>query len=328
MSLVLLLGGLALLLVGGEALVRGTVGLGRAARLSPLFVGMVIAGFGTSMPEMVVSVTATLDGRAGIAVGNVVGSNIANILLILGIAALIRPIGRPDGLFRPDGAILVAVTVGVVLLGMQGVIPAWQGAVLIVVLAAYLAMQYRRDRRATSAGAAVNGSIGGTAGDGAPLPLPEELPARPLVAALMALAGLGTLLAGAHFFVEGAVDIARLLGVGEAVIGLTVVALGTSLPELATTAVAAARGQQDIAYGNIVGSNLFNLLAILGAATFAGRLEFPGIMVLLDGPVMIAATLAMILFLWTGARLSRIEGGLLVGAYTAYIAVRYLAVTA
>ncbi|HUT50826.1 MAG TPA: calcium/sodium antiporter [Alphaproteobacteria bacterium] len=308
------MGGLALLLIGGEALVRGAVAIGERYKLSPLLVGMVIAGFGTSMPELVVSVRATVGGSPAIAAGNVIGSNISNILLILGVAALIRPIGRPPRLFVPDGFILVAVSICVVLLGLQGRVPAWQGGVMVAVLIGFIAFQYVRDRSDSAAKL--------VASDQPPVALPSEMPRRVSVSVLLILAGLGGLIAGADWFVDGAVKLARTLGVSEGLIGLTIVAIGTSLPELATSAIASIRGQSEIAYGNVLGSNMFNLLGIFGCAAIAGPMDVPRLMVLIDGPVMIGATALMLVFLATGMRLVRWEGAAMLICYALYIAAR------
>lgn len=310
----ILIGGLILLLIGGEALVRGSVALAERLGLSPLFVGMVVAGFGTSMPELVVSVQATIEGSPAIAAGNVIGSNITNILLILGVAAVISTIGRPPRLIRPDGLILLAVTAGIVLVGLQGRIPGWQGAVMRALLGAFILFQYRRDKRDSTPDGAAEGM----------LPLPEEMPRRPLVALLLLAAGFAGLIGGADLFVEGAVRTARSLNVSEGLIGLTIVAIGTSLPELAATTVAAIRRHTDLAYGNILGSNLFNVLGILGAAALAGPLTVPAEMVMVDGPVMVGATLLMLVFLATGARLVRWEGAVMLTLFAAYVAGRYV----
>ena len=316
MIAVTLLGGLFFLVLGGEALVRGAAAMGRNFGFSPLLIGTVIMGFGTSMPELVVSVDATLAGAPAIAAGNVVGSNIANVLLILGVAAVIRPIGRPPRFFWQDSAVLLGVSVSILLLGLESRVPAWQGGLMVAALAVIIAIQIRRDRR-----------VGATLdlAESPPLALPAELPRRPLVALLLVAAGLGGLRWGAHWFVEGAVALAEALGVSKAVIGLTVVALGTSLPELAASSIAALRGHADLAYGNVIGSNLFNVLGILGCAAIAGPLSVPRSMALLDGSIMLAATVLMLAFIATGARINRFEGALMVAAYCAYIAFHYAA---
>lgn len=314
MTVLLLIGGLALLLIGGEALVRGAVAIAERYRLSPLLVGMVIAGFGTSMPELVVSVRATVGGNPAIAAGNVIGSNISNILLILATAALIRPIGRPPSLFMPDGLILMTVSVGVVLLGLQGHVPAWQGGVMVCLLAGFIGVQYVRDVRSHALARVFSKQP--------PVPLPEELPRRLAVSILLVLAGLGGLIAGGDWFVDGAVRLARGLGASEGLIGLTIVAVGTSLPELATSAIASIRGQSDLAYGNVLGSNMFNLLGIFGCAAMAGPMEVPRLMVYVDGPVMIGATALMLFFLARGSRLVRWEACAMLAVYAVYIAAR------
>jgi len=314
MTALLLVGGLALLLIGGEALVRGAVAIAERFNLSPLLVGMVIAGFGTSMPELVVSVRATVGGNPAIAAGNVIGSNISNILLILATAALIRPVGRPPSLFMPDGIILMVATVGVVLLGLQGRIPAWQGGVMVLLLAGFIGFQYVRDVRATAKRLALS--------EQPPVPLPEELPRRLSVSILLVLAGLGGLIAGGDWFVDGAVRLARGLGVSDGLIGLTIVAVGTSLPELATSAIASIRGQSELAYGNVLGSNMFNLLGILGCAALAGPLDVPRLMVYVDGPVMIGATALMLYFLASGTRLVRWEAAAMISCYAIYVGAR------
>lgn len=308
--------GLALLLIGGEALVRGATGISQRLGLSALFIGMIVAGFGTSMPEMVVSVYATVEDQPAIAVGNVIGSNIANILLILGVAAMIRPIQSPPTLFRWDGTMLLAATAVVALLGLQGSIAAWQGAALIGALCAYLAFQYHRERRATGDRATGN-PAGGDAAVAAGGPERRLAILVPLV-----LVGLAALIGGGNLFVEGAVGLARRFGIAEGLIGITVVAVGTSLPELATTLIAAWRRQSDLAYGNIIGSNLFNGLAILGTAAVAGQVEVAPLLAQVDGPVMVGATALMLFFMATARRMTRWEGAILVGLYAVYIAVR------
>lgn len=305
----LLIGGLVLLLVGGEALVRGAVGAAGRMRLSPLLVGTVIAGFGTSTPEMVVSVDATLVGTPAIAAGNVIGSNIANILLILGLAAVIRPVARPDhGL--ADGLVLLAVTVGLAGLCVIGTIPAWAGVAMIGLMAVIVAAHYRRDRRMTRIAVA----------DRLPEPAHGVVPAKTWTVVLALALAFPALIVGADLLVEGALRAATTFGLSEAVIGLTIVAIGTSLPELATTTVAAYRGHGAVAYGNIAGSNLFNALAIMGAASIAGPLTIPRMMAWVDGPVMVAATaLMLVLILARPSGIGRGGGVLLLGLFVAYL---------
>ena len=314
MAVLLILAGLVFLLVGGEALVRGAVAIGNRLEMSPLLVGMVIIGFGTSMPELVVSVSATIQGVSALAVGNVIGSNISNIFLILGVAALVTPIERPVRVLVPDGIVLTAITIAVVLLGLRGVVSAIQGLLFLALLFGLISVEYVRARRETRLKQILE----------EPVPLPEEIPQRLLVSILFVAAGIGGLVFGADLLVDGATRIAEILGVSKGLVGLTIIAVGTSLPELASSFVASWRGHSTVAYGNVIGSNLFNLLGILGAASLAGPLEFPSIMVWLDGPVMIVATLVMIYFVSSGRGLNRIEATTLILCYVGYVVVRYV----
>ncbi len=306
--------GAALLLLGGETLVRGAAQVAVRYGLSRLMVGMVIAGFGTSMPEMVVSVRAVLGGTPGLAAGNVVGSNISNILLILAIAALIRPIDLPGRRLDPEGIILLAVSAGVMALGLQDTIPRWQGAAMVLLMIAIIAMKFREDRTAEDRREATEDLVETVA----PLSFNSL---KPFVYILI---GVVALPVGGDIFVRGAVHIAQALGVSDALIGLTIVAVGTSLPELATTAIAALRGETTIGYGNIVGSNLFNTLGIFGVATMVGPMQVPETVVYADGGFMVAATAVMLIFMSTGARLNRIEAAIMLGAYIVYVSARYV----
>ncbi len=313
MILAYLLVGLLLLIVGGEALLRGAVALGKHLGFSPFVIGMVIVGFGTSVPELVVSLEATLRGASSMAVGNVIGSNISNILLILPIAALIRPIGKPARLMVPDGFVLLAVSLVVVMIGLQDQIPAWQGLTLVALLFSLVLIEYLRARKETALRRILTQSI----------LLPEEVPHRPLVAILLVCTGIAVIVYGADLLVEGAVRTARLLGVSEGLIGLTIIAVGTSLPELASSIVASWRGHSEVSYGNIVGSNLFNLLGVFGAAILAGPVHFPTTMLIADGPVMIGVTTLMLFFLSTGRGLSRPEAACMLVAYVSYVGLRF-----
>ena len=312
MNVLLVLGGLIVLVAGGEAMIRGAVALGNRFHLPPMLIGIVIVGFGTSLPELLVSVTAVLEGAPELAVGNVIGSNISNVLLILGTTALIRPFAQPERALAPDGLVLAGVTIIVVLLGMQGIIPAWQGAIFLVVLCALLTFEYIRARRSEALRRILE----------EPIPDQPETPLSLPLSAFLVVFGIGGLIFGAELLIDGAIGLARGFGVSEGLIGLTVVAIGTSLPELAGAAVASVRGHSVLAYGNVVGSNMFNLLGILGVSSLVGPLTFPEIMVRLDGPVMIGATLLMLFFVSTKARLVRWEGALMLVAYFSYIGIR------
>lgn len=317
MIFVFLLGGLLLLGIGGEALIRGAVAIGHRLDLPPILVGMVIVGFGTSIPELVVSVQAIVQGAPGMAVGNVIGSNISNILLILGVAALIQPITKPERALVPEGIVLVVISGMVILLGLQGTIPPLQGSLFLVLLAGLMAAEYARARSELRLKQIFT----------EPVPLPEEVPQRLYISLLLVFAGIGALILGGDLLVEGATQIARALGVSEGLIGLTIVAVGTSLPELASSIAAAWRGHVAVAYGNVIGSNLFNLLGILGVSSLAGTLTFPFVMAWLDGPVMVAVTVLMLVFISSGTGLSRREALAMIVCYVAYVTVRYIYAT-
>ncbi|WP_436643943.1 calcium/sodium antiporter [Microbaculum sp. FT89] len=305
-----LLGGLVLLFLAGEILVRGSVLLALRLGVSPLMIGLTVVGFGTSMPELVTSLQAAFAGAPGIAIGNIVGSNIANVLLIIGIAALVSPIPCPTRSVMRDGGIMVAAALALAALTMGGVLTRTDGAILVLGLAVYLVLVWHQERRK------VQGPADG-AGDDAPkagaIAVAREIG--------LVLAGFAGLVVGGRLLVDGAVDLAQTAGVSDTVIGLTVVAIGTSLPELATSFVAAMRKQSDIAYGNIVGSNVFNVLGIAGVTALTHPIAVPAEVVRFDIPVMIGVMLLMTVFAATGARLSRSEGAVLLGGYAAYLLV-------
>lgn len=298
-----LLGGLFLLLGGAYGLVRGAAALALRFGLSPLLVGLTVVAFGTSAPELVVSVSAALRGAGGIAVGNVIGSNIANVGLILAMAALIRPLTTNPALIRRDGPIMVGASALVALLLLNDWLGLLEGAVLALGLIAYVVWSVRTALQERGRG------------DAEPLPLPSRHAA---LDAGFTIAGLAVLVVGANLMVGSAVFIAETLGVSNAVIGLTVVAVGTSLPELATALVAAARGEGDLAVGNVIGSNTFNLLGILGAAAVVRPLHAPGLSPP-DLVVMLAMSILGLVFLATKGRLSRGEGLVLLTVYGGYM---------
>ncbi|MFC4725371.1 calcium/sodium antiporter [Glycocaulis abyssi] len=303
--------GLALLVAGGESLVRGASGLARRLGISPLLIGLVVVGFGTSTPELTTSMAAALRDAPEIAVGNVIGSNIANILLILGLAALLRPIRIDPRPFRRDGsALAISALAGAGALAFIG-LERWVGAVLLTGLAVYLLVSWLtgRDRSAAQEEAA-----------------PATRPAGRLWVELAFLgAGFAGVIFGAGLLVDGAVSAATALGVPQAVIGLTIVAVGTSLPELAASLSAARRGEGDIAFGNIVGSNIFNILGILGVTALVSPLQVTGGLAGSDLGVMLAASaLLLALAIWK-QRLSRLHGAIFLALYAAYIASMALA---
>jgi len=294
--------GFVLLLTGGEALVRGSAGLASRFGLSPLFVGLTVVAFGTSSPEFTVSVGAALNGFDGIALGNVIGSNIANIGLILGLGALLRPLQAERGLVRFDVPVLVASGLLASFFLLDHGIGRREGAILCAGLLGYIAVAWRR---ASDGRARIDPEWG------------QGLTGCPSSAArctLEIVLGLALLVVGGRLLVDGAVQIARALDVAEALIGLTVVAVGTSLPELVTTVVAVRRGETELAVGNVVGSNIFNTLGVLGAAALIHPVATPDLPVL-DLWVMSGLGVALLIFAATRNVVDRYEGALLIGAY-------------
>ena len=316
MNLMMTIGGLALLLFGGEVLIRGAVGLAKRVGISPFIVGLTIIGFGTSAPEVVVSVDAALSGSPGIAVGNVIGSNIANILLIVGSAALFVPLAvHPDALKR-DGTMMAFATVLFIAIALMGTATWYHGVVSIIVLVAYLTYSVCSDRQRNDATAQLHRDKGEQ--------LQSSLPNKVWVMLLALGIGLAALVAGSRFAVIGASAIAREAGISEEVIGITLVAFGTSLPELATAMVAAARKQADVCIGNVIGSNIFNLLGITGAAAIAAPLPFAASVVSFDIWVLLAVTVLFLWFMLTGRRIQRWEGAVLLLLYFSYISLHFL----
>ncbi|MGY6696309.1 MAG: calcium/sodium antiporter [Roseinatronobacter sp.] len=295
--------GLVILLFAGDVLVRGAVNLALRLGIPAMMVGMTVVAFGTSAPELLVSVQAVLSGAAGLALGNVVGSNIANILLVMGAPALIAPVMLARDDLR-DFLIMIAATLLFVALSYTGVIGTWQALVLLAAFALFMGDAIVRGRRAR---------VDPTQLDGAD---PNLRGGR--IAAYLALGLIGLPL-GAQLLVAGAVDIAATLGVSDVVIGLTIVAVGTSLPELATTFMAAMRREGGVALGNILGSNIFNLLFILGVAGLFGPMPVSEGMLRLDLWVMLGAALLLAPFIWTARPIGRAFGCGLLLAYAAYL---------
>ena len=304
--------GIALLVSGGETVVRGSVALAARLGVSPLVVGIAVVGFGTSLPEMVVCVDAALSGVPGIAVGNVIGSNVANVLLILGVGALIFPGSVAPRTVRRDALCMLAATVVFVGLGLAGGLVRWHGALMLAALGGYVAATVRRD--AGSAAAARRGEDR-RAGAG-------RLSSG-LLAALVA-AGIGGVVVGAEWLVSGAAAAARGLGVPEEVIGLTLVAVGTSLPELATAIAAACRGRPELCVGNVIGSTIFNLFGIAGVTVLFAPLPFSDRIVGFDLWAMLGATLLLMAFLLSGRRIGRTWGGAFAVLYGLFAAAAFL----
>lgn len=318
MAVLMLALGLVVLTMGAELLVRSASRLAMAAGISSLVVGLTVVAFGTSAPELVVSVRAALEGRSDVAVGNVVGSNILNVLFILGISALIIPLRVSRQLVRVEVPLMVGASLVMLILAWDGRIGRLDGLLLVLGLLFYAGWTVRRSLREA---AAASSDHAGHA----------NRPSIPfLIANVTLLAiGLALLAVGSRWFVEAAITIARQRGVSELIIGLTIVAAGTSLPEVATSIVAAIRGERDIAVGNVVGSNLFNILGVLG---ISGIIAAEGVVVSdaalrLDIPVMIAVAAACLPIFFTGHLIARWEGGLFLGYYAAYTTYLVLSAT-
>ncbi|WP_193337380.1 calcium/sodium antiporter [Devosia beringensis] len=295
----LILGGLILLIAGAELLVRASSAVAVRLGVSPLIIGLTIVAFGTSAPEVVASVMAALAQSPGIAIGNIVGSNIANGLLVAGAAALVMPIAVSTAALRRDGIVALGAAVLFWLICALGLLNVWAGVVLLAGLVAYIVFAYRSGEAVDAEAAAAPG-----------WPVPAAL--------LAAVAGIVLLAAGGKILVDGAVSLAAGLGVSEAVIGLTIIAVGTSLPELATSLLAAARKQSDIALGNVIGSNIFNVLGIGGLTAMLSSGPIPARLIMVDFPVMLATTVLLLGFAVTGRRIGRVEGMLLVAGFGLY----------
>jgi len=316
--LLYLIAGLILLVGGAEIFVRGASRLAHALGISPLVIGLTVVAFGTSAPEVAVSLQSALSGSADLALGNVLGSNICNVLLILGLSATVAPLVVAHQLVRLDVPVMIAVALLVPLLGADGRMGAIDGSLLLAGALAYtgfLVIQSRRENVSTPLSSESAGARSAT-------------PRREWASQLaMIAAGLALLVLGSRWLVTGAVSVAQAFAVSELVIGLTVVAVGTSLPELATSVIATLRGHRDIAVGNVVGSNIFNVLLVLGAASFLAPDGIPVAAAALrfDIPVMIAVSVACLPIFFTGFRISRWEGLLFLGYYIAYVTYLLLA---
>lgn len=304
-----LLAGLALLYFGAQELIRGGAALALRLGLSALAVGLTVIAYGTSSPEMVVSVQAATSGNGAISLGNVVGSNICNILLILGCAAAIAPVSAHVQVIRREIPVMIAASVLLAALLWDGTLGRFDGAALFAAVVAYTYLTLRDARRAHAASVEAE--------------FKEELPDTkglgPWAAAGLVAFGLGVLILGSNLFVDGAVRLAEGWGVSQGVIGLTIVAIGTSLPELATSVMASAKGESDVAVGNIVGSNIFNILGILGLASLVQPMNATGIRQS-DLLFMLAVAILLLPLVKARGRVGRLEGVLMLVAYAGYTA--------
>lgn len=310
--------GLALLIAGGEALVRGASTLAVRVGISQLVIGLVVVSAATSAPELAVTVGAVLEGEPGLAIGNVIGSNIANILLVLGLSAVLSPLVIQRQVVRFDIPVMLGISVLLVVVSLDGVVSLWDGGLLLAGLVLHAVMSIVVGRKESQEATTVASEM----------PLNSK-PVRLWLAVVLVIAGVGLLVVGAQALVTGAVNIATDLGVSSLVIGLTVVAIGTSLPELATSIVALRRGERDMAVGNIVGSNIFNIGLVLGlpAILFAEGIPIPDAAIALDLPLMLAAAVALLPIALTGFIIARWEGSLFVALYIAYLLYLVLAST-
>jgi len=315
MNIIYLVIGILLLTTGGEILIRGALSASNRLGISPLLSGLVIVGFGTSSPELAVSVDAALSSSPDIAVGNIVGSNISNVLLILGVCAIITPMAvKPSALWR-DGVVVVISVLTFMALIIGELLGRVDAVILLAALAAYLVWAYKSEKNP-------DGDLSAEIH----IAEAEEISKKPSTitgTVIAIIGGLILLIGGSNILLKGAIGIAELYNVSEAVIGLTLVAVGTSLPELSISVLAAFRKHTDVAIGNILGSNIFNVLGILGVSALMQPLTVNPRIIHFDQWVLIGISLLVLLFLFTGRRLSRWEGGILLLGYIGYVVVSF-----
>ncbi len=306
LTLVFFVTGLLILVGGAESLVRGSSALALRLGITPLVIGLTVVAFGTSSPELAVSIESALSGSSSIALGNVIGSNVANIGLILGITAIIRPMSVQPSLLKQQIPLMIAISFVIWAMAADMAITFWDGFILVAALIGFLLHSYRSSKDSPE--------------DEEVLPCEvQTLKDKTWFCILLILIGLAGLIGGGMLFVRSAVEIAQIYNVDEAIIGLTIVAIGTSMPELATSVVAAIRKESDIAIGNIVGSNIFNILAILGIASLISPLSGLGFSTA-DYVVMISFAVILLPMAWSGRTLSRPEGTVLLLGYLSYMA--------
>lgn len=311
-----IIGGLLMLFLGGEALVRGAVGLSRLLGMSTLVIGLTVVAFGTSMPELMVSANAAIKGFPGITLGNIIGSNISNILLVLGVSAMIYPITARSSLALKEGSFTVIITLLLITYCFTGEIGRLHGLLFLLILAGFLWYTFRTARKA--------GAM--------PEHMAEEVEEQIKVkmgwtgAALFVASGLALLIYGSDVLIEGSVALARRFGISESVIGLTLIATGSSAPELITSIVAAFRKHTDIALGNIVGSNIFNIIGIVGITSAIAPIPVDPKFLSFDLWVMLGVSIALIPVIVTHDKINRQEGGLFFAGYVAYVMWQFITV--
>lgn len=299
--------GLVLLAVGAEGLVRGSTSIALRLGVTPLVIGLTVVAFGTGSPELTVSVESAYRGDSGLALGNVVGSNISNIALILGLSAIARPMHVRSKLIRREMPLMIAVTLLLCLLLWDGALGRLDGLLLVAGSVAYTAFAYVSARRDRSAEVAAEFDAG-----------MKELSRPVWLDTTFVVAGFVALLVGSKLLLGGATVVAESFGVSQVVIGLTIVAVGTSLPELATSVVAAVRGEADVAFGNVIGSNILNILCILGVAALIRPFEVQGLRPL-DLGALVGSAVLLLPLMWRGSVLNRWEGAILLVGYAAYM---------
>lgn len=305
--------GFAALLLGGEFLVRGGVATARKLGVRPLIIGLTWVAFGTSAPELMVSIQALLTGHADIVMGNAIGSNIANILLVIGFSALIIPISGASLRLRPQASFLLGFTFIFGCFSLGGTFIWYHGLVMVALLVAYLYKSFQREKPDAIEQTRLSDEISDNLGA---LKKVSESSALPII---FMVGGMALLLLGAHFLVDGAVSVARKMGVSEAVIGLSLIAVGTSLPELATSLIAAVRGHMSLAVGNIVGSNIFNLFGVVGITSLISPVPVPVEVITIDLWVMGGATIGLCGLMLIGCAITRSAGAGLFILYAVYM---------
>jgi cation:H+ antiporter len=316
LNLLLVALGIGLLTAGGEALIRGALAAARRLGISPLLSGLVIIGFGTSAPELAVSIDAAINGNPDIAVGNLIGSNISNIMRVLGICALVAPMVVKPQVLRRDAFSVVAASVLFLVLGAGAGLGRMDGIVLLACLAAYLVWAYRSEVYADAPAGEMHRDASREL---------VKIPRSTRLTLVTLFGGLGLLIGGSQVLIRGAVGVAEGFGVSEAMIGLTVVAVGTSLPELTISVIATVRRHADVAVGNVLGSNIFNLLGIAGFAALLQPLPVHDRILVLDQWVMLGSALLLFVFL-AGHRMTRLKGVVLLAGYAAYLGICFTGV--
>lgn len=306
-ELLIAIGGLLLLIAGGELLVRGSVGIAKSMAVPPLIIGLTVVSFGTSAPELLVSLNAALGGNPGISIGNVLGSNIANIALVLGVTVMIFPIVIQRQTIRLDWPVMMFASLLFYLFALDNIIERWEGIILFIILISYIVVLINTARKNKKAAESVEEL--------------EDAPKSVPLSILFLLLGLVGLYFGSEYFVSGASDLAAYFGMSESMIGLTIVAFGTSAPELVASTIAAFRKEADLAVGNLIGSNIFNIFAVLGITSTVTPIEVANSVLSFDMFWMLGIAAIILPFMITGKKMSKWEGALLFVCYITYIGI-------